>query len=155
MAKKNKKSDVKAKKAYKAHLDNNGYKNVQIVGYPSDITAEKDGHTYYFEIKMTKQTEKYFGAATLTEWIQAFKTPDLFYFVIAKTNDEEVDFTFEEISPIEFMKHSTIPPFKIFFNINLKKETKETKRRTAIPLTNETMALLTELHNKMRETENE
>lgn len=151
MAKKNTKSDVKAKQAYKKYLDNEGYENVRIVGNPSDITAEKNGHTYYFEIKMTKQTEIYFGAATLTEWVQAFITPDFFKFVIAKTDENEDVFSFEEYSPSDFMQHSTIPPFKIFFNINLNGETKQKKRRKAIPLTNETMALLTELHNKMRE----
>ncbi len=151
MARKNNKSDVKAKQAYKTHLEENGYENVEIISSPSDIKAQKDGQDFYFEIKMTKQTETYFGAATLTEWVQAFKTPNNFKFVIAKTDATEEAFSFEEFTPIDFMEHSTIPPFKIFFNINLNGKTKKRKRRTAIQLTNDTMTLLTELHNKMRE----
>ena len=151
MARKNKKSDVNAKQAYKLHLENNGYEDVKIIGSPSDIKAQKDKQTYYFEIKMTKQTQTYFGAATLTEWVQALKTPDHFKFVIAKTDEDEKDFSFEEYTPFEFMEHSTIPPFKIFFNINLNGKTNNRKRRTAIQLTKETMELLTQLHNKMRE----
>lgn len=151
MAKQYNKSDVKAKLAYKTYLENKGYENVEIVSSPSDIIAQKDGQTFYFEIKMTKQTETYFGAATLTEWVQAFKTPENFKFVIAKTNEDEVEFSFEEFTPLDFMEHSTIPPFKIYFNINLNGKTKYRKRRTAIQLTNDTMKLLTELHNKMRE----
>lgn len=151
MARKNNKSDVKAKQAYKTYLEEHDYQNVEIISSPSDIKAQKDGQTFYFEIKMTKQTETYFGAATLTEWVQAFKTPDNFKFVIAKTDETEDEFSFEEFTPLEFMEHSTIPPFKIFFNINLNGKTKKRKRRTAIQLTNDTMTLLTELHNKMRE----
>jgi len=99
---------------------------------------------------MTKQSNTYFGAATLTEWMTAFAFSGNFKFVIAKTNVFEKDFEFTEYSPQEFMEHSTIPPFKIYFNVNLNGETKVKKRRSAIPLTKDTLELLTILHKKMR-----
>jgi len=61
------KSDKKAKDTYIKHLKSDGFKNVEIINSPSDISAEKNGETYFFEIKMTKKKIKYFGAATLTE----------------------------------------------------------------------------------------
>ena len=147
----NPKSDVAAKKAFKKRLEELDYENVQIKGSPADIIAEKNGETYYFEIKMTKQSEVYFGAATLTEWMAAFLYPNNFKFVIAKTDVLENDFEFIEYTPEEFMEHSTIPPFKIYFTVNLDGETKARKRRSAIPLTKETLELLTLLHKQMRE----
>lgn len=151
MANKNGKSDVKAKQAYKLKLEENGYTEVQITASPTDLRAKKDGNLYYFEIKMTKQTDTYFGAATLTEWVQAFKTPNYFKFIIAKTNDNEESFEFIEFSPIEFMEHSTIPPFKIYFNVSLNGKTPKRNRRKAIPLNDLSMKMLCEFHDKIRE----
>ena len=111
------KSDVDAKQAFIVKLLEEGFDNAEVKAEPSDIVATKDGDTWYFEIKMTNQTEKYFGAATLTEWEQAFKTPDRYYFVVAKKLSEGV-FDFIKYTPQEFMEFSTIPPFKIFFNIS-------------------------------------
>ena len=89
----NKKSDVKAKAEYVEYLKANGYCNPKVIASPADITAEKNGDTWYFEIKKTSQENKYFGAATLTEWIQALKDPDHFRFVIAReSNEEKFDF---------------------------------------------------------------
>jgi Holliday junction resolvase len=144
------KSDKKAKDAYIVHLKSNGYENVKIINSPVDISAEKNGETYYFEIKMTKKKTKYFGAATLTEWVQAFKTPNHFKFVIAITDVKEEDFKFIEFSPEEFMKHSTIPPFKIYFNINLEGNSKNKLRRSAIQLTEATMKLMSEFYNAIK-----
>jgi Holliday junction resolvase len=120
MSKKNLKSDAGAKAAYVRVLEKDGYENIQIKSSPSDIIATKNGETFYFEIKMTKQTEVYFGAATLTEWHQAIKTPNNYKFVIAITDSLEENFEFKVYSPDDFMEHSTIPPFKINFNISLK-----------------------------------
>lgn len=150
MGKNNEKSDKKAKDAYVEVLKQRGYKKILIANKPSDIKAEKEGNTYYFEIKMTKQKDIYFGAATLTEWAQALETPNFFTFVIAKTNEAEDKFEFIEFTPSEFMKHSTIPPFKIFFNIDLNKETLIKKRRTAVSLTDEIMKLLSALYTKIK-----
>ena len=144
------KSDKKAKDAYIVHLKSNGFKNVEIINSPCDISAEKNEEIYYFEIKMTKKKVKYFGAATLTEWVQAFKTPNHFKFVIAKTDEKEENFEFMEFTPEEFMKHSTIPPFKIYFNINLEGDSKNELRRSAIQLTEATMKLLSEFYNAIK-----
>ena len=144
------KSDKKAKDAYIVHLKSNGYENVKVINSPVDISAEKNGETYYFEIKMTKKKTKYFGAATLTEWVQAFEPPNHFKFVIAKTDEKEETFEFMEFTPEEFMKHSTIPPFKIYFNINLEGDSKNELRRTAIQLTEATMKLLSEFYNAIK-----
>lgn len=80
-----------------------------------------------------------------------FETPDNYKFVIAKTDDDEENFEFTEYSPSDFMEFSYIPPFKIYFNVSLKGETKKRKRKTAVALTNDRMKLLTEAHYKIRE----
>lgn len=121
----NKKSDVKSKLEFIKVLEDRGFK-AEVVSAPADIKAEKDGVTWFFEIKMTKRKDDYFGAATLTEWRQALADPDHFRFVVAKTNDEESEFEFIEYSPDEFLEFSTIPPFKIFFNISF--DEKKVKR---------------------------
>lgn len=46
----NKKSDVKAKAAYVEYLKSNGYSKPKVIASPADITAEKNGNTWYFEI---------------------------------------------------------------------------------------------------------
>ena len=119
----NSKSDVKAKTAYINHLVENGYQNARVISSPSDICAEKEGKEWFFEIKMTKRHDVYFGAATMTEWEQAFKTPDRFRFVIAIADEtQKHGFRFIEMTPAEMMQHSTIPPFKVYFNIDLKNQ---------------------------------
>ena len=127
----NSKSDVKAKAAFIKHLQENGFQNAKVISSPSDIRAEKEGKEWFFEIKMTKRHDVYFGAATMTEWEQAFKTPDYFRFVIAIADDaHEHGFRFIEMTPAEMMQHSTIPPFKVYFNIDI--EGKDVKRRNKI-----------------------
>lgn len=144
------KSDVKAKKEYCKYLQNNGYSNVSIVSIPVDIIAEKDGHVYFFEIKMTTRDEKCFGAATLTEWEQALKTPNEFKFVIAKTDLEEENFEFIEYTPEEFLKYSTIPPFKFYFNIDFKNQNKIQKRTKAIQLSDDKISHLIQVFNNLK-----
>lgn len=70
----NQKSDVPAKTAFIAELLSRGYSNARVTKRPADITAEKDGETYFFEIKSTSAEKSYFGAATLTEWRRQFAT---------------------------------------------------------------------------------
>ena len=113
------KSDVKAKKAFIVYLQQKGFTGAKIIGQPADIEAWKDGERYYFEIKMTKQTKSYFGAATTTEWKAASENPGKYFFVIAITDSEEKQFKFMVFTPEEFMNDSSIPPFKVFFNIKL------------------------------------
>ena len=145
---KNKKSDVKAKAAFIRHLQEKGFQ-AAVVSKPADIKATKDGQTWYFEIKMTKRADVYFGAATLTEWKQAIVDPNHFRFVVAKTNEEESEFEFLEYTPEEFMKFSTIPPFKVYFNINF--DGSERKTRKAKKLTQENLELMSECFDRISE----
>ena len=112
---KNLKSDVLAKAQYIKVLNKKGFTDARVTSSPSDIQAEKNGVTHYFEIKYTTKSKKYFGAATLTEWQHALENPDTYFFVIALLEDGQWFFT--EYSVEEFMAFSNIPPFKIFFNI--------------------------------------
>ena len=145
------KSDSDAKSAFMRNLENRGYTDVKPAKVPSDIKAKKDGVQWYFEIKKTSKTDQYFGAATLTEWEQAFKTPDTYRFVIAIANDKVVNgFEFIELTPAQMMEYSTIPPFKIFFNLDLNvikgkitnKKKNSNRKNTAIRLTVKTFSIL-------------
>ncbi|GMU86230.1 MAG: hypothetical protein AMXMBFR48_14720 [Ignavibacteriales bacterium] len=121
MKQNNPKSDVNAKSAYAEHLRNSGRFNegsVQIIKSPADIEAKIGEDTYYFEIKMTRRKETAFGAATITEWEAALRNPDKFRFVIAHET-EEGKFIFTEYTPDKFLMYSTIPPFKVYFNVPL------------------------------------
>lgn len=107
------------KEWYRKHLFENGYDSAEIVKSPADIKATKDGETWWFEIKYTTAKDSYYGGSTETEWEQAFNDPDHFRFVIAQTNKSQTKFGFTEYTPDEFIQFCTIPPFKVFFNINL------------------------------------
>ena len=128
----NNKSDALAKEAYVKELQKNGYK-AQIVKAPADIKAEKDGKTWYFEIKKTKHTDKYFGAATMTEWKQALEDPDHFRFVIA-IDLGEGEWNFREYTPSVFMQLSTIPPFKVYFNVSLNEDKLKERKSNAVKM---------------------
>ncbi len=147
----NKKSDVKAKNAFVSELMKRGFDDARIVAAPSDIIAIKDGETWYFEIKMTHRKDTCFGAATQTEWRQAFKDPDHFRFVLAMTSDD-TEFTFKEFTPAEFMEFSTIPPFKVYFNIDLsgKKRKRHNSSRTCLKLTRKAFESLDRLYNDLK-----
>lgn len=147
----NNKSDVKAKAEYVKCLKDNGYSNPTIIASPADITAEKNGYTWYFEIKKTSQKKKYFGAATLTEWIQALKDPDHFRFVVARESTEGT-FAFSEYTPSEFMEVSSIPPFKVFFNIDLRKTTQTAPRGSrSIKATEERLHYLSKVFSDLKD----
>ena len=144
----NNKSDVSAKEAYVKELQKNGYK-VQIVKAPADIQAEKDGKTWYFEIKKTTHTDKYFGAATMTEWKQALKDPAHYRFVIAIDLGED-KWDFREYTPVEFMEYSTIPPFKVYFNIDFVNDKKPKKGKSnAVKMTPDNFNKLTETYEQL------
>lgn len=147
----NKKSDVAAKQAYVNKLNAEGYK-VRITGSPADVTAEKDGETWFFEIKMTHQEDRYFGAATQTEWAQAFKDPAHFQFVVAIADEADEHFRFIEYTPEEFMEFSTIPPFKVYFNIDFtgKLKKKSTREKKSVSLTEEIFRRLDESYNALK-----
>jgi len=56
-----------------------------------------------FRNKKTNRSDKYFGAATISEWKQALLTPDVFRFVVAKAI-QDGGFEFVEFTPTEFMQ---------------------------------------------------
>ena len=122
------KSDVDAKEAYSEYLKTQGYKNIKIIASPADISATKDNETFYFEIKKTSRDDVYFGAATLTEWGEALRNKQKYLFVVAKSLENN-QWEFIEYTPDEFIKYSTIPPFKIFFYVPLNEKEKKKKRK--------------------------
>ena len=153
------KSDKDAKASFVQHLEENGFTDVQIVKAPSDIIAKKNGIQWYFEIKMTTHRDKYFGAATFTEWEQAFKTPETYRFVIAiKDEAQATGFEFIELPPEEMMQHSTIPPCKVYFNIDIPaikgkiapKKRKSDRESKAIKLNPETFAIVSEAFERLK-----
>ena len=109
-------SDVDAKLAFLEELHLLGF-TARVTASPADITAQLDGVPYYFEIKKTRHQSKYFGAATLTEWEAALDHPETYFFVTAQV--VAVGWVFHQYSPAEFMAFSTIPPFKVFFDISV------------------------------------
>lgn len=150
----NKKSDVNAKGAFIQELNARGYV-AEVRQKPADIVATKDGETWYFEIKMTRRTDVYFGAATSTEWAQAFADPNHYRFVIAKClNGDETRFEFVEYTPAEFMEFSTIPPFKVYFNIDLsgKRRKKAKGGKKSIQLTKDRFETLLKAFNSIKKT---
>jgi len=146
----NKKSDVKAKTEFVKILHERGF-DAAVVSSPADIKATKDGVTWYFEIKMTKRNDVYFGAATLTEWRQALVDPEHFRFVVAQTNDTEEIFEFLEYSPEEFMEYSTVPPFKIFFSIDLVNRGKKRKSTKAVRLTKDNIEVMDRCYEEIKQ----
>ena len=163
MSANNTKSDVKAKEAFVKKLEERGFTDVRIVKAPSDIIAKKDDREWYFEIKMTRQSDRYFGAATLTEWEQAFKTPDTYRFIVAAAstcNDEEYEFF--ELTPNELMKYSSVPPGKVYFNLRLTKLRDSSnippsgnKNRKSIRFTEKSFEILQGAFSQMRSKESE
>ena len=146
----NKKSDVAAKQAYVDKLNGEGYQ-ARVAASPADIIAEKGGEKWYFEIKMTHQTDRYFGAATLTEWECAFRDPEHYRFVVVIADEADEHYQFIEYTPAEFMAFSTIPPFKVYFNIDFTgktgKKKKSTKERKSIPLTEKNFQKMNDCFN--------
>jgi len=140
MAKENKEISLAkwARDEFAKELRNSG-----LYSYVSDISRsyadieaiKNDGTRVFFEIKASAVTneslnakiqkgEKYFGAATLTEWKAAMQHPDnyLFIFLYVDTTQEEyVIIGREEYRPAELLGYSTVPPFKINLNIPYKR----------------------------------
>lgn len=140
-------SDVKAKQAFCNELVNNrGFESATIVASPADIRAVKDGQEWFFEIKMTHRTDICFGAATQTEWAQAFADPDHFRFVVVQADETDTNFQFLEFTPAEMMVGSTIPPFKVYFNIDLVERKVKKSKRIAPSTKTLTKERFTKLH---------
>lgn len=117
MGKDNKSSSVssRAKTQYETKLEKEGYSIIKSDRF-ADIVASKDNKRYYFEIKATTKTSGYFGASTLTEMACAVKHKDNYTFVIAQEREHNT-FEFVEWTLMEILSVSSIPPFKINFNI--------------------------------------
>jgi len=115
-------TDTEAIEPAKTWLHEQGFSKIKKINAPVDFQAERDGKKYFIELKYTASKNKYFGAATLTEWMCAIENPDNFYFLFAhqhEVNNDVSKWDFELIGPNELIDYSTIPPFKIFFNIPL------------------------------------
>lgn len=146
----NRRNDVDAKHAFIEALEGRGF-SAKVTGSPADIPATKSGETYYFEIKFTNQASKYFGAATLTGWEAAFREPTHYSFVTAPRSDD--GWVFHEYTPDEFTALSTIPPFKIFFQILVGSERAaalQSKATRSIPVTRDRLVDMVRLFAKRR-----
>lgn len=146
----NLKSDVNAKVAFIEELHSRGFDSAKITRSPADITATKNGRTFYFEIKYTTQSKAYFGAATLTEWEAALHNEDCYYFVVASKRDGV--WYFHEYTPTEFIEFSTIPPFKAYFNVdvNLERDVRPRGNTKSVRLTRERIEKMCNLFNSFR-----
>ena len=148
----NDKSDVKAKKAFCEELLKHGYDTAEVVSSPADIRATKDEVEWFFEIKMTRRNDDYFGAATETEWAQAFEDPEHYRFVVAQTDENDSFFKFIEFTPEDFMRGCTIPPFKIYFDVNMVTERMQDRSKSmrATALTKERFERLHEAYKSLK-----
>ena len=143
------KSDLDAKTAFCKCLEDRGF-TTEIRQAPADIRAEKDGVEWFFEIKKTSQDKDYFGAATSTEWEQAFKDPAHYRFVICQKLPDD-SFHFIELTPAEMMEYSTIPPFKVFFNVPLDGRKKKVNGKSkALHLTEEAFKTLNGMYKNLK-----
>ena len=135
-------TDTEGVRAAKVWLQNEGYTNVEQINHPVDLCANKGGRKFWIEVKYTEQEESYFGAATTTEWECALDNPNTFFFLIAKKLggvEENSFWDFELITPEEFIKYSTIVPFKIYFTLPLSRPRSPPNRRSAIQATEQNL----------------
>lgn len=145
----NAKSDVGAKSAFKRELESRGYLNVRVIASPADIRAELNGQEYFFEIKATAKTASYFGAATITEWEAALRSPETFRFVVAQNRGN--GWTFYEYTPEQFIQYSDIPPFKVYFRVPLTGNgAPSTKKRKAVVATLENLQHMIEFRARLK-----
>ena len=135
-------TDTEGVRAAKVWLQNEGYTNVEQINHPVDLCANKGGRKFWIEVKYTGKEESYFGAATTTEWECALDNPNTFFFLIAKKPggvEENSFWDFELITPEEFIKYSTIVPFKIYFTLPLSRPRSPPNRRSAIQATEQNL----------------
>jgi Holliday junction resolvase len=146
----NVKSDAEAKQAFIKELLRRGFDEAKITSSPADITARRGSEVFYFEIKYTTKDSLYFGAATLTEWEAALRNEDRYRFVVALKRDGF--WTFHEYTPEEFMAFSSVPPFKVYFNIAVGqgKATRASRKVKRVQLTRERIMEMVELFTRFR-----
>ena len=146
--------------SFLSKLDTNISKNGACVSC-KDISTKADCESAGIDYKILRKKLKeifgddecylIFGAATLTEWRAAYLNSQNYFFVICQENGDEFHFT--EYSPEEFEQFSTIPPFKIFFNIPLDKGAKVKSKRnnkTAIQLTKDRLSRLDQIFQEFK-----
>jgi hypothetical protein len=150
----NLKSDVSAKSAFVAELRRRGI-YARVTASPADITASVNGVTQYYEVKYTRRSDSYFGAATLTEWEAAIRFEDSYWFVVAFERDGS--WVFHEYTPSEFMAFSSIPPFKIFFQIPVgtSKASAPSRSGRSVRLTRDRLSSLASLFSDFKRIGNE
>ena len=142
----NLKSDVEAKSAFLTLLRSRGYENPRVCAKPGDIIANRNSEVHYFELKFTRKTNRYFGAATLTEWMAGISFMERYTFVVAYCLDHE--WKCDEYSVDEFMAISSIPPFKIFFRAQVPKADRIALKMQSkqVSLTLDRLAAMSELY---------
>ena len=88
------KCDINAQAAFVAQLEKEGFENIKVVSLPCDITAEKDGKTWHFEIKINN-----LGEYSVNKMKESFKETENFSFVIATPDEtQEGGFKFTQRS---------------------------------------------------------
>lgn len=108
------------------------FETIERNGAKSDLKAvNENGEVFYYEIKSTRKNP-YFGSASFSEWKLALENPESYFFIVAYFNDGCFDFF--QFSPKEFLSYSTIPPIKVYFNLDIDNPQKKKKPRTALPL---------------------
>ena len=123
---------------------------IEPIKAPADIKVTgKDGEITYYEIKSTTKDDKYFGAATITEWRAALEHPDNYYFVVIVEKEKDEDCVAAIYKPKDFIKFATIPPFKVNFNIDLSDATKVMNHKTAKVCTFEKLKQMIEFYEKL------
>lgn len=149
----NARSDVAAKAAFCRWLVEHGYSKARVCAAPADVIATKDGREWLFEVKFTRACTHCFGAATLTEWAAAANDPEHFRFVIAYQRGGQ--WRFDCYTPDEFMAFSSVPPFKVYFNIPLDDRAAGTRSELSrkIHLTKARLKLLSRQFDELRELE--
>jgi len=80
------------------------------------IIDDFEGKKWFFEIKQSSWPKGiFFDAATLTQWNAWYQNKDRYLFVFITGSKNERLFSF--VRAEDLMQHSTIPPFKIYFNM--------------------------------------
>ena len=149
-----------AKRVFRDYLlESTCFETVNESKEPADIIAYKNGVEYYYEIKSTSvdlEERPYFGSASFTEWRQAFKTPDNYYFVIAQfKKSRRCKFRFYIFTPNEFKEYSSIPPIVVFFNLNMNRKTKaKINGRSSLRLSEDVLDKLDSEYKKCKEQQN-
>lgn len=83
-------------------------------------SISSDRIKYYFEVKGTTKDSNYFGATTITECMAAIQNKGRYWFLIVNVTKEMEDAVLC-MTLQDMLKYMTIPPFKINFNLSVKK----------------------------------